>query len=96
MVWSASVAYDEVVAPLTHVVLASAVFLGVRWLYAWWGPFARVARGRAVAFLDKISVYVYVCHSLLIGGPVLRTFGLPLPLALRLPLFLALTVAMAW
>ena len=89
-----SVFYDEVIAPVTHVMIAAAFVVGIKWLFEM-SPIAmnRVASSYPILHLDRISIYVYISHTMLFGGIVLSVFKWPLPVLILMVLFVVFVIA---
>lgn len=75
-----TILYDHVIVVISHLMIAAAFFVGVRWLFEISGEFLyKVASSRQFRWLDKISIYVYLSHDWFISG----IFGLEIPLISR-------------
>lgn len=83
--------YDGAIAQGTHVMIAAAFIVGVKWSFGALPNLVNsVARSKIVQHLDKISIYVYVCHD--------RTFGVlswPIPLIISFMLMIVFSVMLA-
>ena len=63
-----TVFYKEVIAPGTHVLIAGAFLVGVKWLFKAMGEMMnRITGSRFFQHLDRISIYVYISHGFFIA-----------------------------
>lgn len=62
-----TVFYREIISPGTHVMIAGAFLVGVKWLFSVADPFMNgITENRFFQHLDRISIYMYVCHGFFI------------------------------
>ena len=83
-----TILYDQVLAPLAHILIATAFFIGVKWLFDQFSmPLNIIASSKAVGWIDKISIYVYVCHTWFLDPLFVDVFAIGLPVIFCVPLF---------
>lgn len=90
-----TVYYDEIIVPLTYVILAAALFASIRWLFTVMPSIDKLASSRFVQHLDRISIYTYICHDFLFSGVVLSVFRWPLSMYILIPIYLCLVIIFA-
>lgn len=79
-----TILYNQVVVEISHLMIAAAFFVGVRWLFEVYGTLMKkVASSRLFRWLDKISIYVYISHDWFIS----KFFRLRLPMVLEFLMF---------
>ena len=72
-----TVLYDQVIVVVSHCMLSTAFFIGVRWLFELFEKqMEDISSSAVMRWLDKISIYVYISHDWFIKD----IFGLKLPL----------------
>ena len=83
-----SILYNQILAPITHIMIAAAFFIGIRWLFEMFpGVFTKIAANRGVRWIDTISIYVYICHDWFISDLFVDIFELVPSFVLGLILF---------
>lgn len=74
-----TILYDYVIVGISHLMIAVAFFIGVRWLFEVSGDFMlKTASSKILRWLDTISIYVYISHNWFIR----EFFDLRFPLAI--------------
>lgn len=75
-----TILYDHVIVELSHLMIASAFFIEIRWLFDIIGEnMTEFASSSIIKWLDKISIYVYISHDWFVRD----IFELHLPLLIR-------------
>ena len=91
-----SVFYDEIIVPLTHIILAVALFASIKWMFEITPRIMnRIASSKILQHLDRISVYAYISHDMLISGVLLSLFQLSISIYLSIPLYFVAVVILA-
>ena len=61
-----TVLHNDIFAPLSHIVLAASIIVGIKWLFT---VVPRIMNGISSSYLfkhlDRISIYVYVSHDIM-------------------------------
>lgn len=88
-----TVLYNDVIAPLSHVVLAGAIVSLIKWVFVVMPDIMRVISSSVIfSHLDNISIYIYVCHTFFIDGTIISLFKLPLPSYLLFPGYIIIII----
>lgn len=87
-----SILYDQVIVVISHLMIAVAFYIGVRWLFESFGDvMLKITTSRSFRYLDKISIYVYISHDWFIN----EFFGMGLPFAVQLLLYFTEVIIVA-
>ena len=82
-----TVFYDEIISPLTHVLIACSILVSAKW-FSKVAPelVDNIAGSPIMRHLDKISIYVYIIHPMFFNGVITDVFkiGYPIPIAMVL------------
>lgn len=85
-----TILYDEIIAAISHTLIAASFFLGIRWLFdIFESTMQTVSKSKVIRWLDKISIYVYISHTWYIAA----IFGIGFPLAIGLLIYFILVIA---
>lgn len=63
-----TIVYDVIITSLTHNVLAIWIFGTVKWIGSKTEIIARIARNKAVCYLEEKSYYIYIVHYYFLTG----------------------------
>lgn len=70
------IVYNEIIAPLTHVGIACAMLLLVKWLfYSYSRIMLHLSKSYIIQHLDKISILVYLFHPMFFNGVIMDVFS---------------------
>ena len=84
--------YNQIIAPMSHVLIAVAFFIGVKWLFDQIPkPLNIIVSSKIFRWIDKISIFVYVCHDWYLDPLFVDVFALNLPLIWSILIFFLLT-----
>lgn len=63
-----TIIHNEILAPLSHIILTSSFVVGIKWLFdVLPSVMGIISQNKLFRHIDKISIYVYVCHDQLFG-----------------------------
>ena len=88
--------YDEIIVPLTHIGIASSALVAIKaFALIWPSVLEGIGKNRLTRYLDRISIYVYICHDWFIKDIILAVFDLSAPIWLIVPVFIILVLVTA-
>ena len=86
-----TIIHTDIIAPISHVVLAASIIVGVKWLFDVMPRVMNyISKNAVFKYLDKISIYVYVTHRLMFF-----VLAWKLPLYLLLPIYFVIAILTA-
>ena len=89
-----TVLYDEIISPLTHVGIACSFLVATKWLFNLFPKQCeRIAQNAVIRHFDRISIYVYVFHSMFFNGTIVDLFKLNLNVPLEMIIYFAAVIS---
>lgn len=89
-----TIVYNLIVS-ITQICIAAAAFMWIKWLLEACRFTTKIVTSKLFSHLDKVSLYVYVCHRWFFDGTILRMFDYGLPMTIALILYLVAVVTFA-